>query len=255
MIAQPKFTIVTCARNSMATLPETVYSVQVQDFCDYEHLFVDGNSTDGTLDYLRTLPGRVRVIEGATGGISRAMNVGIQEAHGEYISHLHSDDYFASPHVLSLVSKAFTKSGARWLFGRCISDVDGQRISGSHEVPRYTYTRNLKRNYISHPATFVARSLFEEHGSFDEKIRYAMDYDLWLRFGKHAEPFQMDDELAVFRNHAGSLSSSNRLEAFEDDWQVRIRHIPALPWIRLYHWLHYAVRRRRLLTALASEAR
>jgi glycosyltransferase involved in cell wall biosynthesis len=104
----------------MATLAETVRSVQAQDFSDYEQLFVDGNSTDGTLDYLRTLPGQVRIIEGATGGISRAMNVGIREARGEYICHLHSDDYFASPAVLSLVAQAFAKSGARWLFGRCI---------------------------------------------------------------------------------------------------------------------------------------
>lgn len=255
MITKPKFTVVTCTRNSMATLPETVRSAQMQDFGDYEHLFVDGNSTDGTLDYLRTLPGRVRIIEGATGGISRAMNVGIQEAHGEYICHLHSDDYFASPHVLSLVSQALSKSGARWLFGRCMSDVNGRRISGNHKVPRYSYARNLKRNYIPHPATFVARSLFEECGGFNEKIRYAMDYDVWLRLGKCAEPFQMDEELAVFRNHAGSLSSSNRLEAFEEDWQVRQRHIPALPWHQLYHWLHYVVRRRRLLAALASESR
>jgi glycosyltransferase involved in cell wall biosynthesis len=239
----------------MATLAETVRSVQAQDFSDYEQLFVDGNSTDGTLDYLRTLPGQVRIIEGATGGISRAMNVGIREARGEYICHLHSDDYFASPAVLSLVAQAFAKSGARWLFGRCITDVDGQRISGRYKVPRYTYALNLKRNYIPHPATFVARSLFEECGGFDERIRYAMDYDLWLRLGKRAEPFQMEEELAVFRDHAGSLSSANRLQAFEDDWQVRKRHIPPLPWLRFYHWLHYVVRRRRLLAALAGGSR
>ena len=254
MTTNPKFTIVTCTRNSMATLPATVCSVQIQDFTDYEHIFVDGSSTDGTLDYLRMLPGRVRIIEGVVGGIARAMNVGIQEARGEYICHLHSDDYFASRHVLSLVSQAFSISRSRWLFGRCMSDVDGQRISDKCKVPRYTYSGNLKRNRIPHPATFVAKSLFNECGMFDERIRYAMDYDLWLRLGKWAEPFQMGEELAVFREHAGSFSSTNRLEAFEDDWQVRRRYIPALPWYRLYHWLHYIVRRRRLLMALAIEA-
>lgn len=249
-MARPKFSIVTCTRNSMTTLPETVRSVQMQDFDDYEHLFVDGNSTDGTLDYLRSLPGRMRIVEGASGGISRAMNVGIREAQGEYICHLHSDDYFASTTVLLLVAQAFSKSGARWLFGRCMNDVNGQRISGSHQVPRYTYTRNLKRNYIPHPATFVAKNLFEQCGGFDERIRYAMDYELWLRIGKIAEPLQLDEYLAVFRQHPGSLTSSNRMASFDDDFDVRMRYVAKTPWSFAYHWARYLVRRRRLANNL-----
>jgi glycosyltransferase involved in cell wall biosynthesis len=243
----PKFTIVTCTRNSMATLPQTIRSVQAQHFRDYEHLFVDGNSTDGTLEYLRGLSGNLRVIEGVTGGISRAMNVGIQEARGDFIAHLHSDDYYASPEVLGIVALTLESTGARWLFGRCLSDIDGQIVGAHHAQIPYSYARLLKRNFIPHPATFVARSLFGECGDFKPQIRYAMDYDLWLRLGAVADPVQLDTELAVFRVHDGSLSSANKLEAFEDDYRVRLSHIGKAPWVHLQHWLRYLVRRHRLL--------
>lgn len=249
----PRFSIITCTRNSLATLPDTVRSVQEQDFTDYEHVFIDGNSTDGTLDYLRSLPGPVRIIEGVGGGISRAMNVGIEQARGEFIAHLHSDDYYADAQVLSRVSKALADSGARWLFGRCLFNIDGKVVPEGHEVWRYSYAKLLKRNFVPHPATFVAKSLFNECGGFDEKIRYAMDYELWLRLGRHAEPLQLDDHLAVFRKHAGSATTANQMASFEDDWQVRQRYLPPGSLDSLIHRARYWVRRRRLTRALAQQ--
>lgn len=217
-----------------------------QALTDLEHVFVDGNSTDGTLEYLRALGGRVRVIEGVTGGISRAMNIGIREAAGQVVAHLHSDDYYASTQVLSSVSTAFEESGARWLFGRCLTDIDGTKFPEAYAVPRYSFARLLKGNFIPHPATFVKKSLFDECGGFDETLKYAMDYDLWLRLAKVAVPHQLYEHLAVFRDHAGSLSSSNRLAAFEDDWCVRQRYISNTLWSLVYHGAHYLVRLRRI---------
>ena len=66
-----------------------------------------------------------------------------------------------------------------------------------------------KGNFIPHPATFIERELFEKVGKFDTGLKYAMDYDLWLRLGNIAEPLQLNDHLSVFRRHAGSLSTAN----------------------------------------------
>ena len=232
----------------MQTLGETVRSVQAQTHQDYEHVFVDGNSTDGTLEYLRSLAGPVHIIENIGGGISAAMNVGIREARGAVIAHLHSDDYYVGPSVLANVAAALDRSNARWAFGRCMMNVDGKVREEGYRIPRYSYRRLLKGNFIPHPSTFVSASLFAQCSGFDTAIKYAMDYDLWLRLGKVAEPVQMDEHLAVFRVHAGSASSANRMAAFEDDWQVRRRYVSTAPWSRLYHAAHYWVRRRRIAT-------
>jgi hypothetical protein len=62
-------------------------------------------------------------------------------------------------------------------------------------------------------------------GGFDETIRYAMDIEFWLRAIRVAEPVVLEESLAVFRDHAGSLSSANRRATIKDEWAVRTRHV------------------------------
>jgi len=178
------------------------------------------------------------------------MNAGIDAATGDIIAHLHSDDYYANPFVIGHVAQAIEETNAEWVFGRCLSDVDGNILPENHDIPNYTYRRLLKGNFIPHPATFVRKSLFMRAGYFNEKIKYAMDYDLWLRLGKLATPIQLDKHLAVFRRHDGSLSSANPLPSFEDDFKVRMNYAGYLPWTYAYHYAHYYVRRRRILRAI-----
>lgn len=247
---RPTFSIITCTWNSAAYLPAAIESVLAQDWPEIEYIFVDGGSTDNTLEMIRAVPRPVKLIENIRGGIARAMNIGIAAATGDIVAHLHSDDYYAHPHALSHVAQAFEKSGALWLFGRCQSDIKGERVTHSHSVPNYSYRRLLKGNFIAHPATFVKKSLFDRVGTFDESIKYAMDYELWLRLGRLAVPYQMDEYLAVFRRHAGSTTGANQLASFEDDYAVRMKFAGHSIWDRAYHRAHYYARRRRLLRTL-----
>lgn len=247
-----RLSIICCTWNSAKYLPESIRSVLSQDYSDIEYVFVDGGSTDGTLDQIAAIPQPVKLLRNIRGGISRAMNAGIEIATGDVIAHLHSDDYYVHHKVLSSVVKAFEESGAKWLFGRCLSDVGGKRISENYVVPRYDYRRLLKGNFIPHPATFIRRDLFQRAGLFDESIKYAMDYDLWLRLAKISPPLQINEHLAVFRWHAGSLTASNRLASLRDDFSVRLRHARRDPWSLAYHWAHYLVRRQRLVRQLSN---
>lgn len=248
-----KFTIITCTWNSAAFLAESIDSVLTQDWPELEYIFVDGGSTDRTLDMIQSIPRKVTLIENVGGGISRAMNAGIEAATGDVIAHLHSDDYYAHTQVLQRVARTLERTHAEWLFGRCLSDIGGERVPENYVVPRYSYPRLLKGNFIPHPATFVRRSLFERAGRFDESIKYAMDSDMWLRLGKVANPVQLDEHLAVFRRHAGSLSTANNVASLQDDFKVRTRYAARTPWSLAYHWAHYLVRRSRLVRAARAQ--
>jgi len=244
-----KLSTITCTRNSMAFLPETIRSVQRQTGAIYEHIFVDGNSTDGTLEYLKSLPGNNLILEGIGGGIARAMNEGIRAATGDVIAHLHSDDYYLGFEVFSKVLSIFEQTGCQWLFGRIMSDVDGVLTPESYVVPRYSYKRFLRGNFIPHPATFIRRKVFEEVGVFSETLRYAMDYDQFLRIGKRYEPQQLDEHLAAFRRHDGSTTQANFMQSFAEDFEVRRMHSK---WHQLPEaTLRYLVRRQRHLHRLA----
>lgn len=242
-----KISVITCCWNSEPHIAQCIASVQAQQGVELEHVFVDGGSTDGTLERIQALPGvstgAVRWATDVRGGISNAMNVGVQLATGDVIAHLHGDDYYLGADVIARALQAMQAAGAGWAFGRIASDIDGRLVPDAWAMPRYSRSRLLRGNFIGHPSVFIDRRLFLRSGGFDTGLKYAMDYDLWLRLAALAEPVYLGYEVAAFRRHAGSLSTAQADKAFAEDHVVRRRHIGANPLARLFHELVY---RRRL---------
>ena len=114
MISKPLFSIITCTLNSEQSIARNINSVSNQTFKNHEHIFIDGNSRDKTLKiinkYKRQNPSSIKLFKAKPQGISHAMNLGILNAGGKYIIHLHSDDYFYDNKVLEDVNKYLIKS-------------------------------------------------------------------------------------------------------------------------------------------------
>ena len=245
------FSIITCTWNSEAYLGESIDSVLAQNHPDIEYIFVDGGSEDGTLDMIRALKRPYRLIRNVRGGVSHAMNEGIRAATGDVVAHLHSDDYYLNPNVLSTVARHLEETGRGWLFGRTMALINGKLRADNYVSPRFSFHTLIKSNYIPHPATFVRRDLMLRAGCFDTSLKYAMDYDLWLRLARICEPVQLDEALAAFREHEASLSSSTRtrLAAMAEDMKVRLNYANRNPVQRIEHYARYFVRRRRAIRA------
>ena len=237
--------VITCTRNSEPWLAESIASVLKQRSVSVEYIFVDSGSSDGTLERIRALQRPYTLIENVQGGISEAMNAGIEAARGEIIAHLHSDDFYLHDDVLHTVAKAFQQYHCRWLYGRTMRCIDGRLLPEGFVAPTFSQARLLRGNFIPHPATFVARELLWRAGGFDQRLRYAMDYDLWLRLSRLAPPVALSQPLAAFREHAGSLSTRERAQAMREDLKVRLSHTGIDPIARAMHLLRYAVRRQR----------
>lgn len=94
-----KFSIVTVCLNVLNGLQSTIESVRCQTFVEYEHLIIDGRSTDGTLDYLNTL-NEIKYWSESDDGIFDAMNKGIKYAKGEWILFLNAGDTLVNKFVL-----------------------------------------------------------------------------------------------------------------------------------------------------------
>jgi glycosyltransferase involved in cell wall biosynthesis len=238
---RPRFSIVTCTWNSAATLADTLASVRSQTCQDLEHLFVDAGSTDTTLDLVDAHPLPKRVLHNVGGGISRAMNAGILAARGEFVAHLHSDDYYADPGVLAQVARRFDESRAAWVVGQ-IRVLRNGVIAEPYPMRPFSYRAYASGHAaIAHPA-----------GLFDEGLRYAMDIDLWLRLAARTPPALIAQPLTVFREHAGSVSSANKLRARQEEFMVRRRYLHRAPLAFALYCLRYLKRTRVL--RLDSEA-
>jgi glycosyltransferase involved in cell wall biosynthesis len=210
----PTITVVTPSFNAAATIEETLRSVREQDYPHVEHVVVDGGSTDGTVEILERAEG-VRFVSEPDRGLSHAMNKGVAMATGDVIGWLNADDVYL-PGALARVGEALRqRPEALWATGRCLI-IDGEGREIRRGITRYkdtllrhwSFGLHLTQNFVSAPSTFVRRHAFDLVGGFDERFRYSMDYDVWLRLGRRSAPIVIDAPLACFRMVEGTLSMS-----------------------------------------------
>ena len=222
--------MITPCLNARATISQTIDSVRIQGYPEIEHLVIDGGSDDGTLDLLEAAEG-VTFISEPDRGLSDAVNKGVVRARGEVIGWLNADDAYL-PGALAKVGRALARRpNALWATGRCrIEDGHGREIRSLVSayknlfVRRYSYGLLLTQNFVSCLSTFVRRAAFDRVGLLDERFRYSMDYDLWLRLGRLGDPLVIDAPLAAFRMAEGSLSMSGFERQFAEHAQNAREH-------------------------------
>lgn len=181
-----KISIITATWNRADTIRSTIESILSQEHKDWEHIIVDGASTDNTLEiieeYRQQYGDRLKLISEPDKGIYDAMNKGIRMAEGDIIGLLNSDDFFACPQTLSRMVDSLTDE-VDAIYGDC-DIVDFEDVS---HVTRHYLNRGFKRwkmrlGYMpSHPTFYCRRVIFEQFGEFDTSFRIAADFDWLLR--------------------------------------------------------------------------
>ncbi len=224
-----RISVITICLNSESFIDKTINTVTAQNYDNLEYILIDGGSMDNTLPIIREYAEkdrRIRWVSEPDGGISDAMNKGISLATGDVIAHLHADDYYPHQNVISSVTAAFVANpDSIWLTGGAyLVDANGNLIR-EIRVRNCSYRNQLRVNRVIHPATFIRKSSFEKVGRFDTSLKYAMDYDLWLRLGRKADPVHLDQPIACSRMHSGSLSTAESKVAFAEEYQVRKKHL------------------------------
>ena len=180
-----KFSIVTPTFNSAATVRDCLESIARQKGVTFEHIIIDGGSTDETLAVIKSsaLPPAVLVSE-TDSGIYDAMNKGLRRASGDVIGILNSDDLYAADDVLAAVGETLEKTG----LDSCYGDLDYvDRADTTRIVRRWRnkpYRPELfRRGWMPpHPAFFVRKAVYDKHGLFNLDFPLAADYELMLRF-------------------------------------------------------------------------
>ena len=237
-----KISIITPSYNQVSFLRETLESIRNQETdVEVEHIIVDGGSTDGSVELLRGLGDEVRWLSEPDRGQADAVNKGIRMATGEIIGWLNSDDLYLSG-ALQAVGDHFRRHpDCRWVYGRCrIIDSAGKerwqwitRYKNAR-LKRFTYEKLLRENFISQPAVFFKKDLFEEAGMLSLDLHYAMDYDLWLRFGRISPAGVIQRDLSSFRRHGSSKSETGFRDQFFEQYAVAKKYGPSL-FNRLVH--------------------
>ncbi len=180
-----RITIITATYNSEATIADAIYSVTSQSYSDIEHLIIDGDSTDKTLEVINSTKNRVtKIISEPDKGIYDALNKGIENATGEIIAFLHADDIYASSNSVEAIIETLktNKTDAAYADLQYISKNNTNTIIRHWTSGAFAYSK-LKKGWMPpHPTFFVKKSIYQKYGKFDTSFKIAADYDTVLRF-------------------------------------------------------------------------
>ncbi|MFC2165104.1 glycosyltransferase family 2 protein [Acidobacteriota bacterium] len=199
----PLVSIITPSFNQSRFIEETMLSVKNQDYPSVEHIIVDGNSTDNTIDVLKKYENMYEMhwISEKDEGQTDAINKGFRMAKGEIIGWLNSDDLYFDTRTLSFVVDLFAReSGFHVLYGDSLLINEDNLALRMESMPPYSYQRLLRGCYLIQPSVFFRREVIERH-ELDINLNFVMDYEYWLRIAKEYPFYQVDRILSVDRYH------------------------------------------------------
>jgi len=177
-----KVSIITISFNSMVTIEKTLLSVANQSYEDIEHIIVDGNSKDNTIDICKSYSHISKILSEPDKGVYDAFNKGIKLATGEIIGFLNADDVFYSEKAVEDLVNAFSNNEADIVYGN-LDYVNKEEKVIRNWISR-PYEKGLVKNawMPAHPTFYCKKEVYDRLGDYNDSFKIAGDFELCLRF-------------------------------------------------------------------------
>ena len=214
-----KISIITATSNSQNFIGSNINSINDQTYKNYEHIIIDNNSQDNTLEIIKNNGKNVKIISEKDNGIYDAFNKGIDLSTGEIISIINSDDYFADEKVLEEVSKVFNNYDVDIVYG----DLKYVKRGNTNKNVRYwksnSYIPNSFQNGWAppHPTFFVKKKIYENLGKYKLNLGNSSDFELMFRFleKNNIKSFYLNKLMVIMRT--GGVSNKNYLDIIKQN--------------------------------------
>ncbi len=208
------FSIVTVTLNNRKGLTRTAASISGQECKDFEWLIIDGGSTDGTIEDLKSY--NAALISEPDQGIYDAMNKGIVMAKGDYILFLNAGDCLSNPDILAKIQSTISHSKPEFIYGDSWEETNGQlnyKPSRSHD--------SISLGMFTHHQAMIYKRETLGKLIYDLNYKISADYDFTLRFlEKTNNQLRLQIPFCIFES-GGISQQKARLGRME---QFIIRH-------------------------------
>lgn len=218
MEKSPYVSVVIPTYNSVKTITETLESVRNQTYLNYEIIVVDDGSTDGTIDLLEKITDII-FIKQTNQGPSVARNRGVEEAKGDYIAFLDSDDLW-HPQKLELllkIAESLKHFGMIATSYKIIHEIPTNPSFPIYNAPsreiikELSFYRFFETTFCLPSTVLIPKVVFKEMGGFDPEWKSGQDRDLWLKISYKYPIYYLPLDLTWYYIREGSLSQSIRI--------------------------------------------
>lgn len=221
----PLITIITCTLNSARYLEENIKSVKNQTYDNIEHLFIDGESSDGTINIIKSYYQNPSLIIGRDKCLYDAFNKGLNNAKGEIVGFLNSDDVLADNEAIERIASAFTNKEIDYYCSKMI--IFDEELKNSFAIlgaapHKQTIKDQLySSTYFAHPTYYCKKEVIKKIGEFNLKYKIAADIDWLYRLEKETKNFYFDPTPLVKFRGEGGTSAKKYFLALKEEFIVR----------------------------------
>jgi len=226
----PLVSIITQVLNGIKFLEVCIQSVLNQSYPYIEHIFVDGGSTDGTVDVLSSYktkyPDRIRFISEPDKCSAEAWNKGWKMARGEIFGWLGADDTYEPDAIQTVVEFFKANPEAYFVFGNCNIINENSEIIRKRETRDFNLEEAINDFTMANPTqAFYKREVIEKVGFMDTSLQGA-ELDYWIRVGMVFPIHRTEKVLSNFRTHPGAFGSSKGATkvGLRESWLVSRRY-------------------------------
>ena len=221
-----KVSVITVCYNRKATIGQSIKSVLDQDYPDVEYIIVDGNSSDGTKDIIKTYSDKItKYISESDNGMYDAINKGLGMATGDIVGLMHSDDVFYDTTVISKIVEVFKNNpntDAIYGNGIYVTNDDEQKIVRNRIGGEYDYKR-LKSGWLPlHPTVYIKKTIIDKYGNYNLNFKIASDTEFLLRYLFKYKISITYLNTYIVKMRMGGLSTNYKrvLEVLKEDYNI-----------------------------------
>ena len=201
----PTISIITPSYNQSQFLDKTIRSVLSQDYPEIEYMVVDGGSTDGSPEIIRSFEKQLAWwVSEKDNGQADAVNKGFSKASGKYIGWLNSDDLYLPGTISKAVNLLEAHPEAGFVFGDVQSIDEVGNITNIMRYGNWQLSDLMQFKIIGQPGVFMRKEIMDRIGGLDISYQYLLDHKLWLKMGLEAGMVYSGQVWAAARFHASA---------------------------------------------------
>jgi glycosyltransferase involved in cell wall biosynthesis len=210
-----KLSIITICLNEAGTIERTIQSVLNQTYYDYEYIIIDGGSTDSTVEIINKYRDRIsHFISGPDSGVFNAQNKGIKLSIGDYLLFLNAGDYLSNDNILEQIFSNNPVSDI--IYGDIFIKLNSESIF-KKKLPEKMTKNYLFSDTLPHQSSLIKRELFDRIGLYDEKLKFASDYDFFLkaiyRYNSSIEHIPLPISVYNLKGKSSKIKNRSKLNA------------------------------------------